>query len=78
MCTFCFREKETIEHVLYESEKVQRYLSTVATWFFFSFFTFKIVTEKKAFILVCSESEFINTINYHLKYYIYKYITNCF
>ena len=31
MCTFCFREKETIEHVLYEFEKVQRFLSTVAT-----------------------------------------------
>ena len=35
MCTFCFREKETIEHVLYECEKLQRFLSTVATWFFF-------------------------------------------
>ena len=46
-------------------------LSTVATWFF-EFFTFNIVTEKKAFILGCSESEFINTINYHLKYYIYS------
>ena len=31
--TFCFREKETIEHVLYECEKVQRFLSTVSTCF---------------------------------------------
>ena len=48
----------------------KRFLSTVATWYF-EFFTFNIVTEKKAFILGCSESECINTINYHLKYYIY-------
>ena len=46
-------------------------LSTVATWFF-EFFTFNIVTEKTAFILGCSESEFFNTINYHLKYYIHS------
>ena len=68
---FVLEQKETIEHVLYECEKVQRFLSTVATWFF-EFFTFNNVTEKKAFIFGCSESEFINTINYLLKYYIYS------
>ena len=39
---------------------------------FLIFFTFNIVTEKKAFILGYSESEFSNTINCHLKYYIYS------
>ena len=34
VCTLCFREKETIEHVLYECEKVKRFLSTVSTLFF--------------------------------------------
>ena len=43
-------------------EDQQKFLSTVATWFF-EFFTFNIVTEKKAYILGCSESEIINTIN---------------
>ena len=46
VCTLCFREKETIEYVLYECEKVQRFLSTVSTWFF-EYFTFDIVIEKK-------------------------------
>ena len=42
MCTFCFREKETLEHVLYEYVKVQKFLSTVYSRFF-EFFIFNIV-----------------------------------
>lgn len=42
MCTFCFREKETLEHVLYEYVKVPKFLSTVYTRFF-EFFIFNIV-----------------------------------
>ena len=52
MCTFCFREKETIEHVLYECEKVQRFLSTVATWFLKNIFTLNIDTEKNLYLVV--------------------------
>ena len=51
MCTFCFREKETIEHILYECHREE----SIYTWLF--------------------KSEFINTINYHLKYY--KYSSQC-
>lgn len=63
MCSFCFREKETLKHFYMNVKKCSlRFLSTLSTWLF-EFFTFNIVTEKNAFLLGCSENEFLNAIN---------------
>ena len=64
MCNFCFREKITLEHFLYECEKVQfeifNHFVYMDVWIFF---TINIATEKNACLLGCSENEFLNAIN---------------
>ena len=55
-------------------KKVSTFLRNVQSWFCDNF-TFNIRTDKKTFILGCSESEMVNFINYHLKHFIY--FTKC-
>ena len=74
LCSFCLEERESLEHVMHDCEKVSTFLRNVQSWFCDNF-TFNIRTDKKTFILGCSESEMVNFINYHLKHFIY--FTKC-
>ena len=70
LCTFCAKEKETIEHVLYDCKNVTLFFNNVQSWFMDNF-SLRIVVDKKTFLLGCSDIEMINLINYHIKHFIY-------
>ena len=70
LCSFCAKEKETVEHVLYDCENVTLFFNNVQSWFM-DIFSLRIVVDKKTFLLGCSDIEMINLINYHIKHFIY-------
>ena len=70
LCTFCAKEKESLEHVLYDCESVVLFLNNVESWFM-DFFSLRIVVDKKTFLLGSSDKEMLNLINYNIKYFIY-------
>lgn len=72
MCTFCHREEETIEHILWECDCVQAFLDEFQLYIEDKT-NFHIVFTKKYFILGTPGKKFCmqNTLILWLKYYIY-------
>ena len=75
LCTFCDSEEETIVHVLWECNNVQRFLHRIETWL--QSYDFQFQFEKQSFLLVNSmernESNLIMSLS--IKFFIYK--TKC-
>ena len=72
MCTFCQREEETIEHILWECEYVQAFLNEFELYVEQKT-NLQLVFTKKSFILGILEINkgIQNTLILWLKYYIY-------
>jgi hypothetical protein len=51
LCSLCAKEKETLEHVLYDCENVTLFFSNVQSWFM-DIFSLRIVVGKKKFYWV--------------------------
>jgi hypothetical protein len=72
MCTFCQREEEKIEHLLWECDNVQSFLDEFE-FHVFDKINFQLSFTKRSFILGINDKKMCvqNTINLWLKYYIY-------
>ena len=71
-CTFCSKEDETIEHVLWECNCVKKFINEITTWL--SQHNIHITLDEKSFLfgqLPNQESEANKLVLMEMKYYIY-------